>query len=405
MTLKFDQEQAMTLISELTKRGKFEYSPKELIEIANTLSLDVRQVLKTMKKMPNVSRGLYDFSGLINSPTSINIQNIKSSSNVVKMKPRPELIKEKDTTQKAESIKEIATKMPQIESYVPSIDPYYVPWGHHSDIEKIVRSKIFFPVFITGLSGNGKTFMVEQACAKADREYIRIQISPETDEDDLLGGFRLVNGETVFSKGPVIQAMETGSVLLIDEIDRGSNKLMCLQSVLEGKPVLIKKTGELISPARGFNVIATANTKGQGSEDGRFVAASIIDEAFLERFTITIEQSFPTIVIEKNILIRHMEKYNCEDKGFAEVLTNWAETIRKTFEDEGINEVISTRRLCHIVQTYSIFKNKKKSIELCINRFDLDTKEAFIDLYDKMSENVANQPQAVTLDNVIDNVI
>ena len=250
---------------------------------------------------------------------------------------------------------------------------------------------MFYPTYISGLSGNGKTFMVEQACAKAGREFIRVQINPETDEDDLLGGFRLINGETVFCKGPVLKAMENGAVLLLDEIDRATNKIMCLQGVLEGKPVLVKKTGETIEPAKGFNVIATANTKGKGSEDGRFTAASIIDEAFLERFTISIDQQFPSLSIEKKILTKHMDKFQVEDNEFVDRLVTWADIIRKTFYDDGVDEVISTRRLCHVVQTFSIFSDRMKAIDLCISRFDEDTKEAFLDLYTKVDSGVITE--------------
>jgi MoxR-like ATPase len=237
--------------------------------------------------------------------------------------------------------------------------------------------------------------MVEQACAKLNREFIRVQINPETDEDDLLGGFRLINGETVFSKGPVLKAMENGAILLLDEIDRATNKIMCLQGILEGKPVIVKKTGETIHPAPGFNVIATANTKGKGSEDGRFTAASIIDEAFLERFTVAIDQQFPSLVIEKKIITKHMEKFGASDKDFADKLVTWADVIRKTFYDDGVDEVISTRRLCHIVQTFSIFNNRMKAIDMCISRFDLDTKEAFLDLYTKVDTGaITNEEEA-----------
>ena len=270
-------------------------------------------------------------------------------------------------------------------------DDTFVAWGSFHDVVKILRSEMFYPTYISGLSGNGKTFMVEQACAKLNREFIRVQINPETDEDDLLGGFRLIDGETVFSKGPVLKAMENGAVLLLDEIDRATNKIMCLQGILEGKPVVVKKTGETISPASGFNVVATANTKGKGSEDGRFTAASIIDEAFLERFTVSIDQPFPTLVTEKKIVIKHMEKFGDADTDFADKLVTWADVIRKTFYDDGVDEVISTRRLCHIVQTYSIFDNRMKAIDMCISRFDLDTKEAFLDLYTKVDSGVITQ--------------
>ena len=274
------------------------------------------------------------------------------------------------------------------ERSMAKVDSTFVPWGSYSDLVKIIKSEMFYPTYISGLSGNGKTFMVEQAAAKLNREFIRVQINPETDEDDLLGGFRLINGETVFSKGPVLKAMENGAILLLDEIDRATNKIMCLQGILEGKPVVVKKTGETISPATGFNVIATANTKGKGSEDGRFTAATIIDDAFLERFTVAIDQKFPSVSIEKKIVGKHMDKFGKTDEEFADKLVTWADIIRKTFYDDGVDEVISTRRLCHIVQTYSIFGDKMKSIDLCIARFDDDTKAAFLDLYTKVDDGV-----------------
>ena len=274
------------------------------------------------------------------------------------------------------------------EVFVPDYDETFVPWGNFTEIVKVLKSGMFYPTFVSGLSGNGKTFQIEQACAKLNREYVRVQISPETDEDDLIGGFRLIKGETVFQKGPVIKAMEAGAVLMIDEIDRGTNKIMCLQGVLEGKPVLIKKTGEVIIPKDGFNIIATANTKGKGSEDGRYSGASVIDDAFLERFTITLEQTFPTMQTEEKIVMKHMQKFEAIDEEFAKLLVGWADAIRKTFYDEGIDEVISTRRLCHIVQTFSIFGKRDKAIALCVNRFDDDTKTAFIDLYEKVDATI-----------------
>ena len=274
------------------------------------------------------------------------------------------------------------------EVFVPDYDPTFVAWGNFAEIVKVLKSGMFYPTFVSGLSGNGKTFQIEQACAKLNREYVRVQISPETDEDDLIGGFRLIKGETVFQKGPVIKAMEAGAVLMIDEIDRGTNKIMCLQGVLEGKPVLIKKTGEVVEPKDGFNIIATANTKGKGSEDGRYSGASVIDDAFLERFTITLEQTFPAMATEEKIVLKHMQKFEAMDKEFATLLVGWADAIRKTFYDEGIDEVISTRRLCHIVQTFSIFGKRDKAIALCVNRFDDDTKTAFIDLYEKVDATI-----------------
>ena len=310
-----------------------------------------------------VKIGTYDLSSML-QPVETN-NSVVSISPVAKMQS---IVNEEKTFAKA--------------------DPTFVPWGAFSDVVKIVKSEMFYPVYVSGLSGNGKTFMIEQACSKLNREFIRVQINPETDEDDLLGGFRLINGETVFSKGPVLKAMENGAILLLDEIDRATNKIMCLQGILEGKPVLVKKTGETISPATGFNVIATANTKGKGSEDGRFTAASIIDEAFLERFTVAIDQKFPSPSIETKILNNHMDKFGVNDTDFVEKLVTWADIIRKTFYDEGVDEVISTRRLCHIAQTYSIFRNRSKSIDLCIARFDEDTKEAFLDLYSKVDAGV-----------------
>jgi len=271
---------------------------------------------------------------------------------------------------------------------IPEVDATFVSWGEYKTVQKVIDSGMFFPIFISGLSGNGKTMMVEQACAATGREYIRVQISPETDEDDLIGGFRLINGETVFNKGPVIKAMERGAILLIDEIDRGSNKIMCLQGVLEGKPVLIKKIGEVVFPSAGFNIIATANTKGRGSDDGRFSAATIIDEAFLERFVATIDQPYPSFRIERNILKGHSELYGVNDDDFVDKLVNWSSVIRKTYDADGVDEVISTRRLCHIVKAYSIFRNRETSIAMCISRFETETKEAFLDLYSKIDSGV-----------------
>lgn len=284
------------------------------------------------------------------------------------------------------------------EVFIPPVDPTFVAWGEYADILSAIRSGMFFPIFISGLSGGGKTIMVEQACAKAKREYVRVQISPETDETDLIGGFRLVDGETVFYKGPVIKAMERGAVLLVDELDRGSNKIMCLQGVMEGKPVLLKKIGQVVNPAPGFTVIATANTKGRGSEDGRYSAAGIIDEAFLERFPVTIDQDFPNDRIERNILLKHMTAYGVIDDEFADKLVAWSSIIRKTFESDGVDELISTRRLCHIVKTYSIYKDRLKSISKCIARFDDDTRAAFSDLYTKI--NGESAPVRPEVDNV-----
>jgi MoxR-like ATPase len=285
--------------------------------------------------------------------------------------------------------------------YIPDADPTFVPWGDYKTVRRVIESRLFFPLYISGLSGNGKTMMVEQACAKLKREYVRVQISPETDEDDLIGGFRLINGETVFHKGPVIKAMERGCILLIDELDRGSNKIMCLQGVLEGKPVLVKKIGQVVCPAPGFNVIATANTKGRGSDDGRYSAANIIDDAFIERFVATIDQPYPNFKIERNIVGKHMEMYDVEDDDFANKLVNWSSVIRKTYESEGIDELISTRRLCHIVKAFSIFRDRLASITMCISRFETETREAFLDLYTKIDAGILKADDATSADDAV----
>ena len=281
----------------------------------------------------------------------------------------------------------LATNM-ETQNLVPSLFEGFVAWGNYSTLKKIVASNMFYPVFVTGLSGNGKTLMIEQLHAEAKKELIRVNITIETDEDDLLGGFRLVNGETKFVPGPVIEAMERGCTLLLDECDLGSNKMMCLQPVLEGNGVFLKKVNKWVKPKDGFNIFATANTKGKGSEDDRFIGTNILNEAFLERFAITIEQPYPTASIEKKIVLGSMKKYGSVDEDFANNLVTWSEVIRKTFYDGGVDEVISTRRLDHISKAFAIFGDKMKSIELCVSRFDEDTKESFMDLYTKIDAGV-----------------
>ena len=303
------------------------------------------------------------------------------------------LVEEKPKTQKAdvsETVNQAAYVVSSLTgNIVPTKDPVFVPWGHFKDIKSIVSSKQFYPIFITGLSGNGKTMNVSQACAQTKRECIRVNITIETDEDDLLGGYRLQDGQTVWQNGPVIEAMERGALLLLDEIDLASNKVMCLQPILEGNGVFLKKINKFVKPADGFNVIATANTKGQGSDDGKFIGTNILNEAFLERFPITVEQAYPTNKIETKILNNVMTQKGLtkkDDEKFADNLVTWADIIRKTFYEGGIDEIISTRRLVHIVEAFSIFKNKMKAIELCTNRFELDTKTSFLDLYTKVDD-------------------
>jgi hypothetical protein len=271
---------------------------------------------------------------------------------------------------------------------IPKVNSLYVPFGFFENMKRIVASKKFYPVFVSGLSGNGKTFMVEQACAQLKVECLRVNISPETDEDDLIGGFRLIDGETKWFDGPVVQAMKSGAVLILDEIDRGSNKLMCLQGVLEGKGLFVKKTGEFVEPVAGFNIIATANTKGKGDETGRYMAATILDDAFLERFPITVEQEYPDVKIETKILTKLFASLGINDKAFAENLVKWADIIRKTFEEGAIDELISTRRLSHIAEAYTIFNDKMEAIKYCINRFDNETKTSFLDLYTKIDAGI-----------------
>ena len=270
------------------------------------------------------------------------------------------------------------------QSLVPSKDNTFVPFGNFKDVKKIIQSKLFYPTFITGLSGNGKTFSVEQACASLNRDLIRVNITIETDEDDLIGGFRLVNGETVWHNGPVIEALERGAILLLDEIDLASNKILCLQSILEGTGVFLKKIGRFVKPRAGFNIIATANTKGKGSDDGRFIGTNVLNEAFLERFPVTFEQSYPKPSVENKILENIASTLGVKDAEFCKRLVDWGDIIRKTFYDGGIEEIISTRRLVHIIRAYSIFNNKAKAIEVCINRFDDETKQSFLELYDKV---------------------
>ena len=276
------------------------------------------------------------------------------------------------------------TVLPTIDqNLIPIEDPTFVKFGSFPDIKKIVASKIFYPAFITGLSGNGKTFSVEQACAQTGRELIRVNISIETDEDDLIGGFRLVDGNTVWHNGPVVEALQRGAVLLLDEIDLASNKILCLQSILEGKGVFLKKIGKYVKPSKGFTVIATANTKGKGSDDGRFVGTNVLNEAFLERFPVTFEQAYPTPATEQKML-----DLLSADKEFNKRLVDWADIIRRTFYDGGVDEIISTRRLVHIVKAFQIFGNRAKAITTCISRFDEETKQAFQELYDKVDADV-----------------
>src|SRR5210317_1218769 len=290
---------------------------------------------------------------------------------------------------------------------VPKKDPVFVSFGNYPDLKSIIKSNRFYPVFITGLSGNGKTMGVTQACAEAKKELIRVNITIETDEDDLLGGYRLKDGQTVWQNGPVIEAMERGALLLLDEIDLASNKIMCLQPILEGSGVFVKKINRFVKPANGFNVVATANTKGQGSDDGKFIGTKVLNEAFLERFPITFEQSYPKPAVEEKILIQTLKKSGKSDNEFCKKLVTWADVIRKTYFDGGVDEIISTRRLVHIIQAYSIFGKKMKAVEVCTNRFDNDTKNSFMELYTKVdagasAEQIAEQQRQADISSQMD---
>ena len=346
------------MISDLTSRFGSTVTRQQLVEYTETADISLATVCNRLKTH-KCGRGVYNLS-------------IKEAR---------------------ESLEDQITES-SVMSLIPDKDQNYVPFGNFNDVKKIIKSKIFYPVFITGLSGNGKTFSVEQSCAQLGRELIRVNITIETDEDDLIGGFRLVDGSTVWHNGPVVDALKRGAVLLLDEIDLASNKILCLQSILEGKGVFLKKTGEYVKPSPGFTIIATANTKGKGSDDGRFIGTNILNEAFLERFALTFEQEYPTPTVENKILTNYCTELDCCNEKFITALVTWAEIIRKTFADGGVDEVISTRRLVHIIRAYSIFGDELKSISVCLNRFDEDTKQSFLDLYDKIFDPSETETEA-----------
>lgn len=349
-------------------------------------------------KSRNLGRGTYSTSAPIaklskvNQPTPINLDPLLFANTQVEPDHNVALMATVTPINRRQNVAAI------VENLIPSKDPTYVEFGPFSSIVKIIDSNIFYPVFITGLSGNGKTLSIEQACAKLRRECIRVNITEETDEDDLVGGHTLIDGSIVYREGPVLTAMRRGAILILDEVDLNATKIMCLQSIMEGKPYHIKKTGEKVFPAIGFNIFATANTKGKGSDDGRFIGTKVMNEAFLERFPITFEQDYPPERIELKILSHNMDKFNCRDNPFAENLVKWAGVIRKSFADGATNEVISTRRLVHIVSAYAIFQDRLEAVELCLNRFDQETKSSFLDLYTKVDGNVEKKQQDVPPD-------
>ena len=381
MTLDNNKKQLVEAL--FAKYGKTELTRSEINSYIDDNGLKNPGWLKSDKY--KIGRGVYTLP--------VDGNDVSPVVKEVKQKSKVETAESVDTVNKAAMIISSLTG-----NIVPTKDDVFVPWGHFKDIKSIVSSKQFYPIFVTGLSGNGKTMNVQQACAQTKRECIRVNITIETDEDDLLGGYRLQDGQTVWQNGPVIEAMERGALLLLDEIDLASNKIMCLQPILEGNGVFLKKINKFVKPANGFNVIATANTKGQGSDDGKFIGTNVLNEAFLERFPITVEQSYPTNKIENKILDNVMSDKKLtrkQDEKFATDLVNWADIIRKTFYEGGVDEIISTRRLVHIVEAFAIFKDKMKSIEMCTNRFDLDTKTSFLDLYTKIDggEDVATWGQ------------
>ena len=341
-----------------------EITRKQLVQVEKKYKVSFPQWLVADKDL-KISKGVYSMPGSVKE--KIESDNTKISN---------------DT--KAAYIVSSLT-----DNVVPNKDKDFVSFGNYGDVKNVITSKKFYPIFITGLSGNGKTLAVTQACAVAKREMIRVNITIETDEDDLLGGYRLKDGQTVWQNGPVIEAMERGAVLLLDEIDLASNKIMCLQPILEGSGIYVKKINKFVKPKLGFNVVATANTKGQGSDDGKFIGTNVLNEAFLERFPITFEQQYPAAKTEQKIVATKLKSAGKSDDKFATNLVTWADVIRKTFKDGGVDEIISTRRLVHIAEAYAIFKNKMKAIEVCTNRFDDSTKTSFVDLYTKVDSGAS----------------
>ena len=354
----------------------------QLKDVASTFGMKYAPQWIVKNPANKVGKGLFKLPAL-GEVVSVHASRLVQAAE--QYEPAPQTEKIENTETKTEAAYVVSSLTGNI---VPEKDPNFVTFGDYTSVKSIIASKKFYPIFITGLSGNGKTLGVTQACAEKKREMIRVNITIETDEDDLLGGYRLRDGQTVWQNGPVIEAMERGAVLLLDEIDLASNKIMCLQPILEGNGVFVKKINKFVKPALGFTVVATANTKGKGSEDGQFIGTNVLNEAFLERFPITFEQKYPSVKIETKIISKMLETENAKDDEYATNLVNWADIIRKTYSEGGVDEIISTRRLVHIAKAYSIFRNKLKAVEVCTNRFDDDTKQSFIDLYTKIDSGV-----------------
>jgi len=388
MTSRTDKRQAF--IDAVLATGKSEVTRDDIRDIIQQADLKWPQWF-TKDETYKVKRGVFRVPGVSNAaPAAV---TINMAAQVIPMtKPEPV---------QGNRIANVTTDL-EIGNLVPSQYSNYVPFGNFEDVLSIVKSNQFFPVFITGQSGNGKTMSIEQACAKAKRKFVCVSMTPDTDEGDLLGNYVLINGQMEWRDGPVTVAARQGAVLCIDEIDYGAQNLSCLQRVLEGKPFLLKKKNELVTPAPGFTVFATANTKGKGSEDGRYMFTNVLNEAFLERFPNTMEQEFPPARIEEKIVNKELDSLGRSDETFAKNLVSWANVIRSTFADGGCDEVISTRRLVHIVKTFGIYGDKKKAIEYCLNRFDPDTKATFFDLYTKIDAGI--DPSAKPVESTVDPV-
>ena len=374
--------------------GNGEFSTKEAKLVAAELGYGEKEFHHIWHKAmyPNkISRGKYAFAEdhsfdkpVKKSKDEVKKEikkSIKKDMDILKDEPVETPVSKPVVETEKVQMKSVA---PTVMNLIPKKDPTYVTWGHFKDIKSIIESKIFYPIFITGLSGNGKTSMVREVCAKLKRDMVRVNITVETDEDDLLGGFRLVNGETVWQDGPLIVAMKTGALALIDEIDLASHKIMCLQPILEGQPIYLKKINQVVYPAEGFNIVATANTKGKGSADGRFMGTNILNEAFLDRFAATFYQEYPSTNSEAKILKKQFASKEMVEDDFVDKLVKWADVIRKAFKDGAVDEIVTTRRLIDIVKTYSIFNNKMKAITMCLERFDDETRDSFADLYTKV---------------------
>jgi MoxR-like ATPase len=374
------KENRELFLSALAETGKATITKQELAELCDRIGILVPQWF-TKEASNRVARGMYK---VLNSVTQQKVEPVAVDM-IAKVLPM------------TKRIENVVTDL-ESENLIPKSYKNYVPFGNYDDLLQVVASKMFYPVFITGQSGNGKTMSVEQVCAKLGRKFVCISMTPETDESDLLGNFILIDGQMVWRDGPVTVAARQGAVLCIDEVDYGAQNLAALQRVLEGKPFLLKKKNEVVTPAEGFNIIATANTKGKGSEDGRYMFTNILNEAFLERFPMTLEQDWAPNTIEKKIIRKELESVNRSDDTFADNLITWAEAIRRTFADGGCDEVISTRRLVHIAKAYGIYGDRIKAITFCLNRFDVDTKVSFIDLYTKIDAGVADANTEPTIE-------